>query len=212
VIPTHTLLLFMAASFALAITPGPTMLLALSNGIVAGRRVAAYGILGATAANLILITLVALGLGVLLAASETLFNALRYVGVAYLCWLGLKLWRSKTSDMDQAKLVAQKRELTPRRAFLRSASVALSNPKGLLFFSAFLPQFVNPDHEQAPQYAELAALFLTQDAVIMFCYATAGTKAVRYLTARGLLMINRVCAAAMFALAAVLAMARRVNA
>ena len=84
-IPTHTLLLFMAASFALAITPGPTMLLALSNGIVAGRRVAAFGILGATLANLILIALVALGLGVLLAASEALFNALRYVGVAYLC-------------------------------------------------------------------------------------------------------------------------------
>ena len=211
-IPTHTLLLFMAASFALAITPGPTMLLALSNGIVAGRRVAAYGILGATAANLILIGLVAFGLGVILAASETLFNALRYFGVAYLCWLGIKLWRAKTADMEQAALVAQKRELTPRRAFVRSFSVALSNPKGLLFFSAFLPQFVDPAHAQVPQYAELALLFVTQDAVIMFSYATAGTKAVRYLTARGLLVINRACAAAMFGLAAVLAMARRVNA
>lgn len=211
-IPLDTFLLFIAASFALAITPGPTMLLALSNGIVAGRRVAAYGILGATIANLILIALVALGLGVILAASETLFNALRYVGVAYLCWLGIKLWRSKTADMNQENLVVQKRELTPRRAFGRSFSVALSNPKGLLFFSAFLPQFVDPTHAQAPQYAELALWFVAQDAVIMFSYATAGTKAVRYLTARGLLVISRACAAAMFALAAVLAMARRVSA
>ena len=211
-IPLDTFLLFIVASFALAITPGPTMLLALSNGIVAGRRVAAYGILGATFANLILIALVALGLGVILAASETLFNALRYVGVAYLCWLGVKLWRSKTSNMGREKLVAQKRELTAQRAFGRSFTVALSNPKGLLFFSAFLPQFVDPVHAQAPQYAELALWFVTQDAVIMFSYATAGTKAVCYLTARGLRMINRACAAAMFALAAVLAMARRVNA
>ncbi|HEY8026307.1 MAG TPA: LysE family translocator [Burkholderiaceae bacterium] len=211
-ISADTLVLFVLTSLALAITPGPTMLLALSNGIVAGRRTALFGILGATLANLLLITLVALGLGVVLAASEILFNALRYVGVAYLCWLGFKLWRARSLAIDQAALVEGRQILPPKRAFVRSVSVALSNPKGLLFFSAFLPQFVSPAHAQAPQYAELALIFVSLDAVVMFSYATAGTNAVRYLSARGLLVIHRACAVAMFALAAALAIARRGNA
>ena len=211
-VSTETLILFVSTSLALAITPGPTMLLALSNGIVAGRRTALFGILGATLANAALITLVALGLGVVLSTSEVLFNALRYVGVMYLCWLGIRLWRAKSTAIDRSTLAGDGAALTARRAFVRSASVALSNPKGLLFFSAFLPQFVNPADAQAPQYAELAAIFLGLDAVVMFSYATAGMKAVRYLSARGLIMIHRVCAIAMFALAAVLAVARRANA
>ncbi len=208
-IATDTLILFVLTSFALAITPGPTMLLALSNGIVAGRRMALYGILGATLANVLLITLVALGLGVILAASETLFNTLRIFGVVYLCWLGVKLWRARDTGIAQSTLQGSGQALTAGRAFVRSASVALSNPKGLLFFSAFLPQFVNPAHAQAPQYALLTVIFVSQDAIIMFFYATAGMRAVRYLSARGLLVIHRTCAVAMFALAAALAATRR---
>ena len=210
-VSTETLILFVPTSLALAITPGPTMLLALSNGITAGRRIALFGILGATLANAVLIALVALGLGVILAASEVLFNALRYVGVIYLCWLGIKLWRAKSTAIDRSSLSGDNAALTPGRAFVRSASVALSNPKGLLFFSAFLPQFVNPAYAQAPQYAELAAIFLGLDSVVMFSYATAGMHAVRYLSARGLLVIHRACAVAMFTLAAALAVARRAN-
>jgi threonine/homoserine/homoserine lactone efflux protein len=210
-VSTETLILFVPTSLVLAITPGPTMLLALSNGIVAGRRMAMFGILGATLANAVLIAMVALGLGVVLSTSEVLFNALRYVGVIYLCWLGIKLWRARSTAIDRATLAGDGEALTPTRAFIRSASVALSNPKGLLFFSAFLPQFINPGAAQAPQYVELGIIFLGLDSVVMFSYATAGMKAVRYLSARGLLMIHRACAVAMFALAAVLALARRAS-
>ena len=206
-----TVLLFCTMSFLLAITPGPTMLLALSNGIARGAGFAIYGIIGATCANSLLILLVAFGLGSLLSASDAIFNLTRFIGVLYLCWLGIKLWRSHSSSIDQSSLPAAQSALTPIRAFVRSASVALSNPKGLLFFSAFLPQFINPLQSQIPQYLLLGGIFISIDAVVMLIYAHAGMRAVRYLSARGLLMLNRCCAIAMFILAGMLAKAQRFN-
>jgi len=206
-----TILLFCAASIVLALTPGPTMLLALSNGVAAGVRVAAYGIAGATLASALLIGAVALGLGALLLASETLFDALRLVGVAYLCWLGYKLWQTPPLAINPSALALQAAPLGPGRAFWRCASVSLSNPKALLFFSAFLPQFVDPSLPQAPQYLVLATIFLSIDAVIMLAYASAGRYAVNFLSARSVTFINRGCALAMLLLAATLAAFRRSN-
>ena len=204
----HTLLLFVVSSATLAVTPGPTMLLALSNGIAAGVRVALFGILGATCASVMMIGAVAVGLGAVLLASETVFNALRVVGIAYLCWLGLRLWRAEPRALD-ASALARTAVPSPRRAFLRSATVALSNPKTLLFFSAFLPQFVDASRPQSAQYLVLGAVFVSIDAVVMLAYAAAGTRAVKRLSAGGLRAINRACAAMMFLLAAALAGFRR---
>ena len=206
---TDTLLLYLAASIVLAITPGPTMLLAMSNGIAGGMRAAAWGILGASVGAAILITVVALGLGSLLAASEWLFNALRAAGVAYLVWLGIKMWRSQPVDIQAALAASPADVLSGRVAFLRSLTVALSNPKTLLFFAAFLPQFIDTDSPQGPQYLVLGAIFIGIDTCIMLGYAAAGTQAVRWLSRRGLRMINRGCAAGMWLLAATLAVWRR---
>ncbi len=210
---TSTLLLFCASSIMLALTPGPTMLLALSNGIAAGTRVAAYGIAGATLASALLIATVALGLGALLLASERLFDALRLAGVAYLCWLGFNLWRTQPIALNPSALALQATPLGPSTAFWRCATVSLSNPKALLFFSAFLPQFVdtNPALPQAPQYLVLAAIFLSIDGVVMLAYASAGRFAVNFLSARSVTFINRGCALAMLLLAATLAAFRRGN-
>jgi homoserine/homoserine lactone efflux protein len=207
-----TLLLFSASSVALAITPGPTTLLALSNGITGGRRDALAGIAGATLASLLLIGAVALGLGAVLAASHTLFNLIRVAGIIYLCWLGIKLWRAQPLGVDGALAQsAGKPASAPKRAFLRSASVALSNPKTLLFFSAFLPQFIDPAQALPAQYMTLAAIFIAIDAAVMLAYATAGLRIVRTLSARCLRLINRGCAGAMFALAFGLALFQRSN-
>jgi len=205
---TETVLLFLAASFVLAVTPGPTMLLALSNGISGGMRRARWGIAGASLGSTIVITTVALGLGSLLAASEWLFNALRVAGVIYLAWLGIKLWRSPPPDM--AAVVAAP-DTTPqgRIALMRSLTVALSNPKSVLFFAAFLPQFIDTAQPQGPQYLVLGAIFVALDTVIMLAYAGAGTQAVRWLSRRSLRNLNRGCAAGMWALAATLAFWRR---
>ncbi|MDM0034077.1 LysE family transporter [Variovorax sp. J22P271] len=203
-----TLLLYALASLALAITPGPTMLLALSNGISGGMRAAAWGIAGASLGSSIVIATVALGLGSLLAASEWLFNAIRVAGVLYLVWLGVKLWRTPPADVGAA-LAGAGEPLRGRLALLRSLAVALSNPKSLLFFAAFLPQFVDIAHPQGPQYLVLGVVFVCIDTLVMLSYATAGTQAVRWLSQRSLRALNRGCAVGMWLLAATLAIWRR---
>lgn len=204
-----TLLLYALASLALAVTPGPTMLLALSNGIGGGMRRAGWGIAGASLGSSIVIATVALGLGSLLAASEWLFSALRVAGVVYLVWLGIKLWRSPPPDLRTALDAQEEAPPQGRLALLRSLAVALSNPKSLLFFAAFLPQFVDTAHPQGPQYLVLGAVFVALDTGVMLVYAAAGTQAVRWLSQRSLQRLNRGCAAGMWALAATLAFWRR---
>lgn len=205
-----TLLIYIVASLALALIPGPTMLLALSNGIEGGMRRASWGIAGASLGSVTLITVVALGLGSLLAASEWLFNAIRVVGIVYLVWLGIKLWRSEATDL-RTTLAKSPREVRPhgRTALVRSLAVALSNPKTVLFFAAFLPQFVDITKPQGPQYLLLGAVFVALDTCVMLAYAGAGTQAVRFLSRRGIRVMNRSCAAGMWLLAATLAVWRR---
>lgn len=204
-----TLVLYALASIALAVTPGPTMLLALSNGIAGGMRAAVWGIAGASVGAAVLICTVALGLGSLLAASELLFNALRVAGVVYLAWLGIKLWRTQPLDIGAALAASPVQPLRGRIAFLRSLTVALSNPKTLLFFAAFLPQFIDTTHPQGSQYVQLGTLFIGIDTCVMLSYAAAGTQAVRWLSRRSLRTLNRGCATGMWLLAATLAFWRR---
>ncbi len=185
------------------------MLLALSNGIGGGMRRAGWGIAGAALGSAIVIAIVALGLGSLLAVSTWLFNALRIAGVAYLAWLGYRLWRSEPADVGRA--LADNRASAPqgRRALAKSLAVALSNPKALLFFAAFLPQFIDTARPQGAQYAVLGAIFIGIDILIMMAYAAAGTQAVRWLSRRSLRALNRSCAAGMWLLAGTLALWRR---
>lgn len=206
---SSTLALYIAASLAIFITPGPTTLLALANGAKPGWRTAAMGILGAALSDLVLICAVALGLGALLAASEALFTAVKWLGVGYLIWLAIQLWRS---NPDEGCDRVQGGDTSPKKAFLRSLGVALSNPKGLLFFSAFLPQFIDPVQPQAAQYLILAVTSAVLDAAIMSCYALGGSQAAKYLTASGMRRLNRSCAAAMAALAGFLVFYRRADA
>ena len=205
----QTLLMFATAALALAVIPGPTMLLALSNGMGGGLRRAAWGIGGASLGSAVVIAIVAIGLGSLMLASVWLFDAVRTVGVLYLLWLAVQLWRSPVSDVQATLASVPGREVHGRAAFTRSLTVALSNPKALLFFAAFLPQFVDPLHAQAPQYAWLGALFVVIDACVMVAYALAGRQAVRWLSATGLRWLHRGCAMGMGALALLLAGYRR---
>jgi threonine/homoserine/homoserine lactone efflux protein len=206
---TQTLLMFAIAALALAVIPGPTMLLALSNGMGGGLRRAAWGIGGATLGSALVIAVVAIGLGSLMLASAWLFDAVRTVGVLYLLWLAVQLWRSPVADVQATLAQVPGREVRGRAAFTRSLTVALSNPKALLFFAAFLPQFVDPAQALGPQYALLGALFVTLDALVMVAYALAGRQAVRWLSVTGLRWLNRSCAAGMGLLALLLASYRR---
>jgi threonine/homoserine/homoserine lactone efflux protein len=204
---TETLLVFAVVAFVGIATPGPTVLLALTNGSRYGVARSMPGMFGAVLSDFVLIGAVAAGLGALLAASEFWFSVVKWLGVAYLAYIGLRMIRSKGG-------MSLPGESAPARAsggsiFLRCFLVAVTNPKGYLFFSAFLPQFIVPSGPQFRQYAALALTFAAIDFVVMLGYASAGAHAVRVLRARGALWLERICGGALLALAGSLAWYRR---
>jgi threonine/homoserine/homoserine lactone efflux protein len=170
------LTLFTVTAFVAIATPGPTVLLALSNGATFGIRTAVYGMLGAMLSDLLLIGAVALGLGAVLAASEPAFMTVKWLGVIYLLYLGVKLARAPAPAALAVSTEA--RATAPARLFLKCLLVAVTNPKGYLFFSAILPQFVNPQAPQLPQYIILALTFATIDGLVMLSYAGSGARTV----------------------------------
>ena len=205
---TATLLLFILASAVAIVTPGPTVLLAMSNGSRHGVLVACWGMAGAVLADMILVGAVASGLGVLLAASEVAFQAVKWVGAAYLAWLGWKMLRSDAAFVMPADDTGA-RHASGFKLGLRSFMVALTNPKALLFMSAFLPQFINPAAPLFAQYATLAAVLALMNVATMLAYATLGAQLVRAFRGAGLRWMNRVCGSLMMGLAATLALYRR---
>lgn len=202
-----TLAAFALVAFIGIATPGPTVLLALTNGSRFGVRRAIWGMIGAMLSDFVLIGAVALGLGALLAASEFWFMVLKWVGVAYLAFLGVQMLRSKGTDFASA--LQRKTEGSPRAIFRRSFLVAVTNPKGYLFFSAFLPQFVVADAPQLPQYVALAVVFAAIDFLVMAGYATLGAQAAARLKDGFSLWLDRLCGATLLALAGSLAFYRK---
>ena len=157
-----TLAVFALVAFVTIVTPGPTVLLALANGARYGVRRSVPGMFGAVVSDFVLVGSVALGLGALLAASEFWFSVVKWVGAAYLAWLGIKLLRSR-GGLDLTAAQTDQGESAPRRIFAKSFLVAVTNPKGYLFCSALLPQFINAGQPQWPQYVAIGLVFATLD-------------------------------------------------
>lgn len=203
-----TLMLYSVTVTVVTITPGPTMLLALNNGARGGMRIAACGIAGAALSDLILISAVGFGLGAVLQASELLFSLVKWLGAVYLLYLAWMFWRA---PVQMAHGDAPELHLPPsgRTAFIRSLLVALSNPKGLLFFSAFLPQFIQPSGSAFQQYATLAVVTALIDIALMTLYALSGKQAMRALSGNALRWLNRGCAGLLAGLGIALGFYRR---
>lgn len=206
---TSTLIAFTLVTLVTVATPGPTMLLALSNGTRLGMRRSLPGMLGAVLSDFVLVGAVALGLGALLAASEFAFTLLKWVGAAYLAWLGLRLLRSQGGlDLPDYPATPALR-LAPRSVFARSFLVAVTNPKGYLFCSALLPQFIDPATPQLAQYLIIGALFAALDFVVMCVYAAVGAHALRLLQRRAVQWLDRCCGAVLLLLSGSLLLYRR---
>jgi threonine/homoserine/homoserine lactone efflux protein len=203
-----TLLVFALVALIGCATPGPTMLLALANGSRYGVGASLAGMCGAVLSDVVLISAVGLGLGALLAASQFWFSTVKWVGVVYLAYLGVRLLLSKGTFAAGCDIPATEKP-SARGIFLRSFLVAITNPKGYFFFSALLPQFVVPSAPQCQQYMALAATCVVIDFAVMFAYAMAGAQAIRFLRAKGALWIDRLCGGALLATASSLAFWRR---
>lgn len=206
-----TILAFALVAFIGIATPGPTVLLALTNGSRFGVRRALSGMVGAVLSDFVLIGAVSLGLGALLAASEFWFSVVKWVGVGYLAFLGVMLVRSRGTLGEAAGAADVQASGAAGAVFLRSFLVAVTNPKGYLFFSAFLPQFVAPSLPQLPQYLALAIVFAAIDFTVMLGYAALGSQAVRMLRKSGALWLDRICGGTLLTLAASLALYRRAS-
>ncbi|MGE0800988.1 MAG: LysE family translocator [Lautropia sp.] len=204
-----TLLMFCAVAFVAIVTPGPTVLLALGNGTRHGLRLSLYGMAGAVVSDLILVAAAALGLGALLAASEVAFGIVKWIGALYLAWIGIQLLRSNGVFSEVPAGAAGGSGPLGRKLFMRSFLTAVTNPKGYLFVSALMPQFVDPAAAQWSQWVTIGALFCLIDFFVMLGYAAAGARAVRLLRARGTLWLDRASGAALLAMAGSLALFRR---
>ncbi|MDU9002495.1 LysE family translocator [Sedimentitalea todarodis] len=172
--PFDLWLAFAAASTALLLIPGPTVLLVLSYALSKGRSVALASASGVALGDLIAMSASLAGLGALVATSATLFSILKWVGAAYLVWLGIKLLRSApTEGLDTIKT---EREVTPRSVFAHAAGVTALNPKSIAFFIAFVPQFLQTGAPMLPQFAILISTFVILAAINALAYALLADK------------------------------------
>ena len=170
----HVWLAFASASIALLLIPGPTVLLVLSYAISQGKRVAVATAAGVALGDLVAMSASLAGLGALVLASAELFLLLKWVGAAYLIYLGIKLYRSAaTASLDPVEDVA---DAAVGRVFAHAAAVTALNPKSIVFFIAFVPQFINPQATLLPQFGILIATFVGFAALNALAYALLGDK------------------------------------
>jgi threonine/homoserine/homoserine lactone efflux protein len=145
---------FFIIETVLCVTPGPAVLFVLSQALTRGAAKSVWSISGILASNTLYFILSAMGLGAILLASYNLFFAIKWIGAAYLVWLGVSafLGKSKTLSIRRSDAMPVPR----RRLFVNGFILQMSNPKALIFFTAFLPQFINPHAAIVPQVAILA--------------------------------------------------------
>lgn len=173
-IPVDTLLLFLTTTFVVVLSPGPAAIAVSSEAASAGGKRSLWVILGIALANVVFFVLSGTGIAALILASHTLFLVIKWVGVLYLLYLGLSAIFSTSGPMRIEPSQASKRSNISR--FLRGFVLELSNPKALLYFSALLPQFIDPAQDVFSQLAVLCAITFVIDFICYSLYALLGVK------------------------------------
>ncbi|MDO3398991.1 LysE family transporter [Mycolicibacterium neoaurum] len=201
-------LAFLGAAIAISIVPGPGAVQSMATGMSEGLRRGWYSVLGLQIGLMLQLVLVAAGVGAIVANSAIAFTVVKWLGVAYLAYLAIRQWRTAPRDLRE-----EMDAVTPgsRRALvLRGFLVNATNPKGLVFFLAALPQFVTPAMPLLPQYLAIGLTMLAVDIVVMGTYTGLAGRMVGWLhNARQQTILNRAIST-MFALAAVvLSLVRR---
>ncbi|QZA81718.1 LysE family translocator [Deefgea piscis] len=198
-------LAFIATTCFISATPGPNMLLMISHGARYGWRATTATMAGTIVGLALLLSASAMGVSTILAASALLFTALKIVGALYLLYLGYQCWNAG-SQLSLPNANAD----TARARFRTGLTIALSNPKAILFAGAFLPQFINPNLPQGPQWLILLSSFFVIELSWQLIYALGGMSLARWLASgQRIKAFNRSCALAFFAVGGALAFAKR---
>lgn len=201
-------LTFLGASIVISLSPGAGAIASMSTGLRYGLRRGYWNIFGLQIGLLVQIGIVAVGLGAVLANSALAFTAIKWFGVAYLVYLGIRQWRSAPSEVADAPAVADRGTTMLARGFLVNAS----NPKAVVFMVAVLPQFLDPARPLITQYLAIAATMVVVDMLVMTGYTSLASRVLRMMRSqRQQKTMNRTFAGLFFAAATFLATVRRVT-
>lgn len=170
-------LAFLVAAIVIAVSPGPGAALSMSNGLRHGYRKALRGIGGLQCALVLQVGIVAVGLGAVLTTSVIAFDVVRYLGAAYLVWLGFRKWRA---PVEQIETAGQRNG--QERLFVEGLLVNLSNPKAIVFVAALVPQFIDPTRPQWPQFLIIVLTMCGVDTIVMSGYALLASHLRRWLS------------------------------
>jgi threonine/homoserine/homoserine lactone efflux protein len=195
-----TWLVFLAASIGLSLSPGPNGLLALTHGALHGHRKTLFTICGGALGFVAVIALSMFGIGALIEASVVWLTVLKWVGGLYLVWLGIQVWRSPALALE---VPAGARARSGASLFRQGLMSAATNPKALLFFTAFLPHFIDTQRGLVAQFAAMAGTFVATEVVTEFGLASAAHR-VRPWLARVGRHFNRACGGIFVAIGAAL--------
>ncbi len=202
---------YLVATIILSVSPGPGVFSSLAAGLNHGFRRGMWNAVGMQVANFTLMIIVSVGLGAILLASENLFNAVKWGGVAYLVWLGIATWRSEPHHFDARADAPRGRD--SREVFLKGFFVNLTNPKGIIFYVAVLPQFIDVARPQFVQYAILGFTTLVVDMVVMAGYIGLAARVLAVMKDPShLRWVNRILGGAFVAAGMALAAFRRAHA
>lgn len=177
----HLFLAFVVTVTILMLTPGPNVALIVANSIAHGSRYGLLTVAGTSSAMVFQLALTALGMSEALGSLGTWFEGARWIGVAYLLWLGIRQWRTPPADLSDTRSEPRSPRATYGRAFL----VSLTNPKTLFFYGAFFPQFLVPLRSLHVQLAALSASFLLIAIVVDGGWALAAGRASGLLARHG---------------------------
>jgi threonine/homoserine/homoserine lactone efflux protein len=197
-------LAFVAATAILILIPGPSVALIVANSVAHGPRYGLVTVAGTATAVVLQLILTVAGMTTFLTVLANWFEWLRWIGVAYLLYLGFRAWRAPAVDLTQAKPEAR----SARGIFLRGSLVALTNPKTLLFYGAFFPQFVSVEGDLMTQLSLLAATFLVIEVALDSCWALLAGRFRAVLAVNGKLR-NRLTGGLLMGAGAGLALAHR---
>ncbi|SAI54236.1 amino acid efflux protein [Bordetella ansorpii] len=196
----NTWLLLLVTTLGISLTPGPNALLVLTHGAMHGSRRTLSTIAGGLAGFVAMIALCLFGIAALVQASVHGLTALKWIGGAYLIWLGAGLWRAPPM---QVSAPIDSRSARPAVLFRQGLFSALANPKALLLFSAFLPQFIDPHRSLLTQFVVVTATYLAAEFVVEYLIAATADRVRPWLGRMGR-RFNRVCGGLFVAVGALL--------
>ena len=199
---------FFAASWAISLSPGPGAVAAMGAGVNHGFARGYWLTLGLVTGIVTQLAIVGVGLGALMAASQAAFVAVKWLGVAYLLWLGLQQWRAPVRTVQA--IDAERTRVSRRSLILRGWGLNAVNPKGTAFMLAVVPQFIDPARPLALQYAVIGATLVFTDLVVMAGYTALASRVLAVLKSpRQVRTMNRLFGSLFVVAAALLASFKR---